>query len=302
MTQPSVYERVTDAIVRELAQGVAPWVRPWSRGGTPLLPYNATTQRRYSGVNILLLWGEALDKGYRNPAWITYHQAVELGGHVKKGEHGSHVVYASTFNKKVRDPASGEETDAKVPFLRFYAVFNVEQTAGLPTHLYEVGVPKPLPDAIEEVESFLAQVGARVRHGGDQACYRPVSDVIDLPDPSRFESAGHYYATSLHEHAHWTGHPDRLARDLSGRFGSEAYAGEELVAELAGAFLCASLSVPGRLRHAEYLGSWLKLLEGDKRAIFTASARATEAARFLEKKGGRIRDEDAEHAEHVETA
>ena len=114
---------------------------------------------------------------------------------------------------------------------------------------------------------------------------RACRDAIALPDPAQFESAAYYYATSLHEHAHWSGHKSRLARDLSGRFGDSAYAAEELVAELTAAFLCAALSISGRLRHAEYLGSWLKILKEDKRAIFTAAARATEAAGFLEGKG-----------------
>lgn len=286
MAQQTVYGRVTEAIVRELEHGVAPWVKPWSGGGSTALPYNASSQRRYSGVNVLLLWEAALDRGYRNPAWITFNQAHGLGGHVKRGEHAIQIVYASTYQKRDDDADRDEDRARKVSFLKFYAVFNVEQTEGLPQHLYRIVEPPPVTDMLSAVDGFLARVGADVHHGGDRAFYRPLTDTIQLPEPGWFESIAHYYATSLHEHAHWTGHPSRLARDLSGRFGSEAYAAEELVAELSAAFLCAILGVPGQLRHAEYLGSWLSLLRSDNRAIFTASSKATEAAQFLERAGG----------------
>ena len=288
MTRTSVYERVTDAIVAELEEGVAPWVKPWSGGGSTGMPYNATSQRRYSGINVLLLWEAGLRKGYRSDAWLTFRQALGLGGHVKKGEHGCHVVYASTFSRTERDSSTGEETERKIPFLKSYTIFNVEQTEGLPANMYAVVEPKPLDDAIEDVHAFIERIGATVRHGGDRAFYAPSLDVIQLPEAACFEGAGHYYSTSLHEHAHWSGHESRLDRDLSGRFGDEAYAAEELVAELTSAFLCAALSIPGRLRHVEYLGSWLRLLKEDARAIFSASARATEAAQFLEKLGGQV--------------
>lgn len=283
-THPSVYERVTATIVAELERGVAPWVKPWATGGSASLPYNATTQRRYSGVNVLLLWGETVTQGYRSPAWLTFRQALALGGHVKKGEHATHIVYATSVTKA--EEGEGEERQRRVSFLKSYAVFNVEQTEGLPAHLYAPLTHKPLAEAIDEVEVFLRNVGAAVRHGGERASYLPALDTIALPEPGTFESPAHYYATSLHEHAHWTGHDSRLARNLAGRFGTEAYAAEELVAELAAAFLCAVLSIPGTLRHAEYIHSWLALFAHDTRALFTAAARATEAAQFLERGGG----------------
>jgi antirestriction protein ArdC len=146
------------------------------------------------------------------------------------------------------------------------------------------------------VEAFIERIGAEIRYGGDRACYAPGYDVIRLPEPSSFESAAHLYSTSLHEHAHWSGAKHRLDRDLSGRFGSEAYAAEELVAELTAAFLGAALSIPGRLRHAEYLGSWLSILKQDTKATFTAAAKATEAAQFLEAAGGLSVAGDVEEA------
>lgn len=300
MTAPeSLYHTITHEIIAELEQGVAPWVKPWTAGsgGTSLLPYNAASNRRYQGVNVLLLWRAALQKGYPRPAWLGYHQAREQGGQVKKGEKATRIVYGSTFVPK-EERGKPEDEQTRVPFLKPWFVFNVDQVAGLPAHIIPTPKPVSLPDAIEHVEAFLQTIGADVRHGGDRACYIPVLDCIQLPPPEAFESTPHYYATSLHEHAHWTGHESRLNRNLSGRFGEAAYAAEELVAELSAAFLCAALSIPGRLRHAEYIGSWLKLLQHDARAIFTAASKATAAARYLEEKGeGRVSietDEDDE--------
>lgn len=283
----SLYETVTQDILAELEQGVAPWVKPWTTtgGASPLLPYNATTQKRYRGINVLILWHAAMRRGYRSPAWVGYHQAQELGGHVKRDEKSTSIVYGSTFVPK-EERTKPEEEQQHVPFLKRRLVFNVEQTAALPEHLSRIPEPVPLVDAIAHVEAFLRAVGAQVCHGGDRACYLPALDSIALPEPNAFESAPHYYATSLHEHVHWTGHQSRLDRDLSGRFGTAAYAAEELVAELGAAYLCAQLSIPGRLRHAEYLGSWVSLLHDNQRAIFTAAARATDAATYLSGKGG----------------
>jgi len=283
----SLYETITNDIIAELEKGVAPWVKPWTAegGGMPLLPYNATSQRRYQGVNVLILWRATMRKGYRSGAWLSYRQALGLGGHVRRGEQATAIVYASTFvPRDERDKAEAEQK--RVPFLKRRDVFNVEQTEGLPSHLYQIPTPLPMAAAIDHVEAFLHTIGADVRHGGTQACYIPALDCIALPVPEAFNSAPDYYATSLHEHAHWAGAPKRLNRDLSGRFGEEAYAAEELIAELAAAYLGALLSIPGKLQHAEYLGAWLKLLHHDQRAIFTAAARATEAARYLEEQGG----------------
>jgi antirestriction protein ArdC len=165
MTRTSVYERVTESILAALEEGVAPWVRPWSGGGNPGLPYNLTSQRRYSGVNVLLLWDAALTHGDQSAAWITFRQALGLGGHVKKGEHGCWVVYASTFTKHDTNAATGEEVERHIPFLKSYTVFNVEQTERLPSQVYQVRAPKPLSEAIGEVEAFIGHLGAKVRHG-----------------------------------------------------------------------------------------------------------------------------------------
>lgn len=283
----SLYETITNDMLAELKRGVAPWVKPWTEGGgsVPLLPYNAASGHRYRGVNILVLWRAARLKGYRHPAWIGYPQALSSGGYVRRGEKATRIVYTKTFIPK-EDRDKPEEERRSIPFLKWRDVFNVEQTAGLPERLSRLPEPTPLPEALDRVEAFLRRIGAKVLHGGDRAAYSPNFDLILLPEPERFESAPHYYATSLHEHGHWTGHKTRLDRDLAGRFGTEAYAGEELVAELAAAYFCALLAIPGQLRHAEYLGHWVTLLSHDSRAIFTAAGKATEAARFLEAAGG----------------
>jgi antirestriction protein ArdC len=282
MDRQSIYETVTNRIVAELEKGTAPWVKPWSSGVAGGLPYNAVSQKPYSGINVMVLWLEGADRGYKQSSWLTFRQARELGGHVRKGEKGIQIVYASKFRKKLEDPETGEEKEEERHFLKGYYVFNIEQTEGLPKHLYRQIEPKPLENRVDEVETFIARLGADVRHRGGRAYYNAMHDYISLPEPGDFRSASDYYSTSLHEHAHWSGHPSRLKRDLSGSFGSEAYGQEELVAEIAGAFLCARLGVPGKLQHAEYIGAWLKILKEDKKAIFTAARKATEAADFLQ--------------------
>lgn len=282
----NVYSRVTDKIVAELEKGVRPWIKPWSAANAgPRL----TLPRRhcgtpYRGINILLLWGESFDKGYVSSQWMTFRQALELGGHVRKGEHGSLVVYA---NKVTRTEASeaGEEIERQIPFMRGYTVFNADQIEGLPETYYVR--PEPAGEAMplhDEAEDFFKATGAVFRHGGNRAYYAPGPDVIQLPVPEAFRDSQSYAATKAHELAHWTAHPSRLARTLGLRFGDEAYAAEELIAEMGSAFLCATLGITPELRedHAAYLGSWLKILKSDSRAIFTAAAHAQRAVDFLQ--------------------
>jgi len=276
-TRSSVYESVTSRIVTELEGGVVPWIKPWIVGR----PYNVVSQRPYSGVNILLLWQAMAVREHHAPAWLTYRQAQELGGTVRRGERSVRITFAKSYQKRITDEITGEVTEESRVAIRFYSVFNIAQTEGLPAHLYRVLEPQPFVDAQPAVEAFIGAVGAPIKHGGVRAYYSPKRDVIQLPPPGTFRSAQEYYSTAIHEVAHWTGHEDRLARDLSTRFGSDAYAMEELVAELTSAFVCADLGIEGKLQHTEYLGSWLKVLKADSRAIFTAARRATEAAEYL---------------------
>ena len=275
----SVYQTVTNSIIEELKQGVVPWVRPWKSSASPF-PRNAISERHYRGVNVLLLWATASTKGYANPGWLTFRQARELGGSVREGERSTAIVYAAK-TAKVTTNDSDELKEKDFRFLKFYSVFNVEQTTGLPERHYSAPTPKPLAQRHIHVELFVNRIGANVRHGGNDAFYSPTEDIIVLPKRDDFESLRHYYATNLHEHVHFTGHPKRLNRDLKGRFGSRSYAGEELVAELGAAFLCSKLEIQGELRHAAYIASWLELLKDDSRAIFTAASAASKAADYL---------------------
>jgi antirestriction protein ArdC len=284
-TRADVYSRVTDRIIADLEQGVRPWLKPWSTDNAPEgitrpLRHNGTP---YRGINVLLLWGEAMARGYASAIWMTYRQADELGAHVKKGEQGSMVVYADRFTK-TETTDQGEEIEQDIPFMKAYTVFNVEQIEGLPAHYYTTPESKGEPlQLIDSAERFFATTGATFRHGGNQAFYAPGPDLIQLPPPEAFNDAESYAATKAHELTHWTAHPTRLARVLGKRFGDNAYAAEELIAELGAAFLCADLGITPEPRddHAAYIGSWLKVLKDDKRAIFTAASHAQRAADFL---------------------
>ena len=285
-TRPDVYTRITDAIVAHLEAGVRPWQRPWSAdnaAGRILRPLRACGTP-YRGVNVLSLWLAATEKGYQSPHWLTFNQAKDHGGCVRKGEHGSLVVYANSVTKTETD-AGGETIEHDIYFMKGYTVFNAEQVDGLPDRFK---APAPEASRPEErvgfADDFFRATRAEVRHGGCRAYYAVLSDYVQMPPFVAFKDRESYYATLAHEVAHWTRHPKRLARDFEQKaHGDEGYAREELVAEIAAAFLCADLglALEPREDHAAYLASWLKVLKGDKRAIFQAAAHAQKAADFL---------------------
>ena len=286
-TRTDVYSRVTSKIIADLEKGVRPWQRPWNSeraAGSISRPlrHNGTP---YRGVNVLLLWCEAQEKGYSTSVWMTFKQAQQLGATVRKGEHGSLVVFADRFTKTETDP-QGQESAREIPFMKGFTVFNVEQIDGLPAP-YTVKAQEPSEPVarIEKAESFFAATGATIRHGGSQAFYAPARDLVQMPPRESFKDAESYCATLAHELTHWTSHPDRLARELGKRFGDRAYAAEELIAEMGAAFLCADLGITPEVRadHAQYLREWLGILQNDKRAIFTAAAQAQRAADYLHK-------------------
>lgn len=280
-----VYSRVTNRILADLETGTRPWLKPWSASHTEgrisrPLRHNGTP---YRGINILLLWGDALDKGFSANTWMTYKQAVEIGANVRKGEQGSLVVYADRFTKTEEDE-QGQEVEHQIPFMKGYTVFNVEQIDGLPAPYTATTESKPEPlQLIEATETFFAGTRADFRHGGNRAFYAPAGDFIQLPPLEAFRDAESYAAIKAHELVHWTGHSDRLAREFGKRFGDTAYAREELVAELGAAFLCADLGLTPEPRadHAAYLAEWLVVLQEDKRAIFAAAAQAQRAVDYL---------------------
>ncbi len=282
-----VYSRITGQIVAALETGVRPWVKPWSAehaAGRITRPLRHNGQP-YTGINILSLWASATEQSFAAPIWMTYRQATELGGHVRKGEKGSPVVYANSITRKETDPAAGDDIAHEIHFLKGYTVFNVEQIEGLPAQYTQLATPRlePMP-RIEHAEKFFAATGAIISHGGNRAFYRPSTDTIVMPPMEAFRDAESYWATVAHEMTHWTSVKNRLDRDFgSKRFGSEAYAMEELVAELGSAFLCADLdlSLNPREDHAEYLAHWLNILKTDSRAIFTAASHAQRAADFI---------------------
>jgi antirestriction protein ArdC len=286
-TRRDLYQRITDQIVSELERGVAPWRKPWDAGHlagrvTRPLRHNGVP---YNGINVIVLWCAAMERGFEAPHWMTFRQALELGGHVRKGETGSLVVYANAMNRNEIDDASGEETSRAIPYLKSYTVFNVAQIEGLPEQY--LAKPEPRSEAfprIERADRFFAATKADIRHGGDRAYYAAGSDHVQMPPFECFRDAESYAATLAHELTHWTKHTSRLDREFGRkRWGDEGYAMEELVAELGAAFLCADLDLTLEQRddHAAYLSHWLTALKRDNRAIFAAAAHAQRAADFL---------------------
>lgn len=281
-----IYARITNQIVAALETGVKPWTQPWNAAhaaGPVSRPLRHNGQP-YSGINVLTLWCSAMERRYTAPIWMTFKQAIELGGFVRKGEKGSPVVYANTIIR-TEEGEGGEDEERAIPFLKAYTVFNVEQIEGLPAHCHAPANADPNPDArILAADSFFAATGADIRHGGGSAFYVPSADFIQMPAFEAFRDAHGYYATLAHECTHWTRHASRLDREFGReRFGDAGYAREELVAELGAAFLCADLGLrlEDREDHAAYIASWVKVLKDDRRAIFSAAAHAQRAAEFL---------------------
>ena len=284
-----IYARITDKIVADLERGVRPWMQPWKAGNavgrvTRPLRHNGLP---YSGMNVLLLWSEAMARGFTSPMWMTFRQVQELGGTVRKGEQGATVVFASRFTKTELG-AGGEEIDRDIPFLKAYSVFNIAQIDGLPEHYY-IREIEPVVEPMrrcERADRFFAATKADIRYGGDKAFYAPGTDHIQMPPLPAFRDADSFVATLSHEAVHWTAALHRVNRDLSryARDRSER-AREELIAELGSCFLCADLGIVPELEprpdHAAYLQSWLKVLGDDRRAIFAAAAHAQRAVAYL---------------------
>jgi antirestriction protein ArdC len=232
---------------------------------------------------VLLLWGSVVQHGYPCQSWLTFRQALSLGGNVMKGEHGTTIVYADRFipdDEKKRAQETGEEPQA-IPFLKRYTVFNAAQCEGLPEDV-AIAAPPPPPDMIEpRVEALIKATGIDFRIGGNRAFYVPAHDYVQVPPPQTYYEPINWHRTALHELGHATAHRSRLDRDLSGGFGTRKYAFEELIAEMNAAFCCASLGIEPTVRHADYIGAWLEVLREDNRAIVRAASQASKAAEWL---------------------
>lgn len=289
IARTDLYRSITQRVIAAIEAGTPPWVCPWDRTGGGL-PFNFRTEHHYSGVNVLLLWMAASDRGFGSNAWLTLKQANALGGHVRKGERGSEIIFYNVRTVTVdgEDSVAAPDGDAasetrpesrKVPFIRTYRVFNAEQLDGI--DFPRVASPSPVA-IIDAAFAFVENTGASVRESGTQAFYSRDTDTITVPPIQRFTRPEDFHATLHHELVHWTGHPDRMARTFGKRFGDAAYAVEELVAELGSAFIDADLGIEGQVQgHASYLDHWLTVLKADKYALFRAAGDAARAHRFL---------------------
>ena len=276
----NLHQEITNRIIARLKDGVVPWEQPWSGKGYGVMPRNAVTQRAYSGANVILLWSRAQESGFANPLWLTFKQALELGGNVRKGEKGETVIYVSKVIKT--DDATGERR--AIPFLKAYTVFNVAQCDNLPSRVIAPDTMQHTvnPNTRDELaDAFMASTGATIRHGEARAYYRPIDDLVNLPPFETFTNASAYYGVAFHELGHWTGDEKRLNRTFGRRFGDQAYSAEELVAELTSAFLCAELGFDNDGADAAYIAHWIAFLTDHSKAIVTAAAAASRAAEFM---------------------
>lgn len=281
--KPDVYQVVTDRIVAQLEAGTAPWRKPWNTAvGRP----QNLDGRPYRGINIFLL---GLSE-YASPFWLTYKQAAERGGTVKKGEKGTLIVFWKQIVITEKDETTGKPVKKRIPILRYFYVFNLEQTEG-------VKVPKrvrdweaaqeshehePLLSAEEVIAGYVANGGPEIRENGTEAYYRPATDVITVPPRSTFPNGDEFYSTLFHEIAHSTGHESRLNRKQENGFGSHEYGREELIAEMTSAFLQAETGIESALDNsAAYLQSWIGTIKEDVRAVVVAAGAAQRATDLI---------------------
>ena len=271
-----IYQAITNKIIAALEAGVKPWSCPWKRvQGMSGLPSNFATGIAYSGMNIMLLWCSASEQGFCDSRWMTYKQAQAVGGQVRKGEHGTTAIFYTILEKENEDG----EID-QIPMLKTFNVFNVEQIDGLPLTTETIS-PETTFDPLPQAENLFRKSGANIIEKGQNAFFSPSTDEVWLPERHLFADAANFYATGLHELAHWSGGKKRLSREMKGQFGSEDYAFEELIAELGSAFLMTDLGIVGEVQHESYIASWLKALKNDKRYIFKAVSAASKAHRYL---------------------
>lgn len=273
-----VYQIITDRIVGLLEAGTVPWQKQWKGGHE--MPRNLISGKEYRGINIFLLHAMS----YQSPLWVTFKQAAELGGNVRKGEKSCPVVFWKWLEG--RDSQSGEPK--RIPLLRYYSAFNVAQCEGLEKHL-PATVTDRVHNPIAEAESILAAMPKKpeIRHGQRQAYYSPKADYIGLPDPAAFNSDQDYYNVLFHELTHSTGHESRLNRKgVAGEsvsFGSQTYSKEELVAEMGAAFLCGHCGIADHTidNSAAYIATWLSRIKEEPKLVVQAAAAAQKASDYI---------------------
>lgn len=282
-----IHQQVTDTIIKQLENGTVPWHKPWQGKETKSLdlPYNGTTNNHYRGINILLLWGSAIEKQYASAEWGTFKQWADKKEAVRKGEKGTMIVYYDMLEKEEDDEIR------KIPFLKTSYVFNRCQLNGYnPPETAEITKPQQsLVERIEIVDGFINNTQAIIGHGDRGACYSPAEDKIYMPATESFRdtitctATEGYYSTLLHELVHWSGPPNRMDRTKGKRFGDQNYATEELVAELGAAFLCTEFDITTAEKgdHAAYIASWLKVLKDNKHCIITAASEASKSVHYL---------------------
>ena len=281
----NLYQQITERIIAELEAGRVPWVQPWGTAQTAIgMPYNAVSQRRYSGVNVLSLWDATVSRGVAGHAFLTFRQAQALGGTVRRGERGVGIIYTHRFvpgEERRRAEVEGRNPVGSIPFLKSFTVFSVDQCDGLPTHI--VAPPPPIAEGLvlPQVEALIAASGADFRIGGAMAYYSPSHDYVRVPRPDAYFEPINWHRTALHEMSHWGGGAARLGRDQSGAFGSREYGYEELIAEISSAYCCSSLGISPTVRHADFIGSWLEIIKENTRAILRAASAASRCADYL---------------------
>jgi len=305
-----VYAMVTDSIIAALEKGTVPWSKPWRDVGGK--PRSLASGKAYRGINVFLLTLQSMANGYTSPYWLTFKQAKERGGTVRKGERGTQIILWKPVKRTVKDAETGEDVNGDYLLLRYFTVFNVEQIDGID---YPAAGETPLADhdPIEACETIADRFvgvlnGPQLQHGGDRAAYSPALDRVYMPLIGQFASAETYYATLFHEFAHSTGHDSRLGRKSLVEptpFGTPDYSREELVAEMAAAFLCGEADIEVNVpQHAAYIASWLKVLRDDRKLVVQAAAAAQKATdcvlgtQYHKEEGSNAEPSSASWSEH----
>jgi len=280
-----VYQIVTEKIVNLLEQGTIPWRKPWSTSQG--MPKNLISKKEYRGINLFLLGCQQ----YSSPYWLTYKQATEKGGHIRKGEKSSLVVFWKMMDRNNVDDGADSPVSGKLPLLRYYNLFNLEQCEGIESPTQEVQTYQFTP--IEKAEQIVSGMKDRpeISYGSNKASYTPISDRVRMPNENQFERSEEFYSVLFHELGHSTGHKSRLARKEvinHHEFGSEDYGSEELVAELTSSMLCGVAGISNQTidLSASYIDGWLSVIKKDKRLIVMAAAQAQKAADFILNRGG----------------